>query len=337
MIFSCYKNASCGYYTRLPMDTKFWKYRTGKISSTELDNLVEWMEDSSDLELRSVLEQEWNNFASATSLSKEKVEALRPTVCKNTRRNFTNHFTAIAACVLLLICVGLGLHVTSIKNDIETLTANEVVISAGDEGQSTIELPDGSKVKLNARSSVRYNTDFGIDERRVILEGEGFFDVKKNPDTRFVVTAPGMEVAVHGTKFNIYAYPDREFSEMSLLEGSVTLYSGESTIKVAPNEKVCIDRCTGRVNLRKTDNKVETAWLKKTLVFMHEPLYRVVDMLERRFGVHIECSDEISMSDIYTGTFRDRSIYDILEVLKMHYGFTYEADNNRITIKTNNN
>jgi ferric-dicitrate binding protein FerR (iron transport regulator) len=192
-------------------------------------------------------------------------------------------------------------------------------------------------VKLNARSTITYNTDFGVDERRVILEGEGFFDVKKNPDTRFVVTAPGMEVAVHGTKFNIYAYPDREFSEMSLLEGSVTLYSGESALKVAPNEKVYIDRCTGRVNLRKTDNKVETACLKKTLVFMHEPLYRVVDMLERRFGVHIECSDEISMSDIYTGTFRDRSIYDILEVLRMHYGFIYEVENNRITIRTNNN
>lgn len=319
------------------MDTKFLKYRTGKISSSEFDNLAEWMEDSSDLELRSVLEREWNEFTSASSLSKEKMESLRPVVCKNIRSSRLSRCAGIAAGLLLLVCIGLGIYAASIKTEMETLTANEVVISAGDEGQSTIELPDGSKVKLNARSTITYNTDFGVDERRIVLEGEGFFDVRKDPDTRFVVTAPGMEVAVHGTKFNIYAYPDKEFSEMSLLEGSVTLYSGESAIKVAPNEKVCIDRTTGRVNLRKTDNKVETAWLKKTLVFMHEPLYKVVDILERRFGVHIECSDEISLSDIYTGTFRDRSIYDILEVLRMHYGFVYKVDNNRITIRTINN
>lgn len=319
------------------MKTKLRKYRTGRISSTEFDDLAKWIEDASDLELRSVLEQEWNEFTSADTLSKEKMESLRPVVSKTARTKIITCLASIAACVLLFICIGLGFYVVSIKTDVDALAANEVVISAGDEGQSTIELPDGSKVRLNARSSITYNADFGIDERRVVLEGEGFFDVKKDPDTRFVVTAPGMEVVVHGTKFNIYAYPDREFSEMSLLEGSVTLYSGESAIKVAPNEKVSIDRCTGRVNLSKTDNKVETAWLKKTLVFMHEPLYRVVDVLERRFGVQIECSDEICLSDIYTGTFRDRSIYDILEVLKMHYGFTYEADNNRITIKTNNN
>ena len=216
------------------MNTKLWKYRTGRISSTEFDDLAKWIEDASDLELRSVLEQEWNEFTSADTLSKEKMESLRPVVSKTTRTKIVTCMASIAACVLLFICIGLGFYVVSIKTDVDALAANEVVISAGDEGQSTIELPDGSKVRLNARSSITYNADFGIDERRVVLEGEGFFDVKKDLDTRFVVTAPGMEVVVHGTKFNIYAYPDREFSEMSLLEGSVTYLLHQEVAELRP-------------------------------------------------------------------------------------------------------
>ena len=55
------------------MNTKLWKYRTGRISSTEFDDLAKWIEDASDLELRSVLEQEWNEFTSADTLSKDGV------------------------------------------------------------------------------------------------------------------------------------------------------------------------------------------------------------------------------------------------------------------------
>ena len=113
------------------MDTKFLKYRTGKISSSEFDNLAEWMEDSSDLELRSVLEREWNEFTSADTLSKEKMESLRPVVSKTARAKIITCLASIAACVLLFICIGLGFYVVSIKTDVDALAANEVVISAG--------------------------------------------------------------------------------------------------------------------------------------------------------------------------------------------------------------
>jgi len=238
----------------------------------------------------------------------------------------------IAACLMFVLALGLSFKLADARKDIRSLSAKEVTVSAGSEGQSSVTLPDGSVVRLNARSSISYNSDFSVSGRRVKVEGEAYFDVRKDI-SEFVVSAQGMEINVHGTKFNVYAYPECDFSEMSLIEGSVTLRSGESEFKVAPNEKVCVDRCTGRVNLMQTDNEVETAWLKKTLTFMHEPLYKVIDKLERRFGVIIECSDDISLSDIYTGTFKDRSITDILDVLKIHYGFTYETDDNRIKIR----
>lgn len=315
------------------MNTLLEKYKSGKISVEEFDDLSDMIQTVPDDELRLAIGQDWNAFASASSLSKEKKDFLYPIKERKISRRLSVIVTGIAAAFLLCVSIGLGLRIKEINKEVDSLAVNAVTFSAGTEGSSTVTLPDGSVVRLNARSSITYNSDFGIRDRRVRIDGEGFFDVAKGKDKAFIVDAPGMEITVHGTRFNVYAYSERDFVEMSLIEGSVSLRSGESSVLVAPNEKVCIDRCTGRMNLMQTDNEVETAWLKKTLVFMHEPLYKVIDILERRFGVQIECCEGISLSDIYTGTFKDRSIKDILEVLKIHYGFVYEIDDSKITIR----
>lgn len=316
------------------MKTLFEKYRSGRISLEEFESLSKSMDSAADSEIRSMFEQEWNDFTSDMPLSEDKKESLYPVVIgKSQRRSRYHIYISVAACLMFVFALGITLKFFDAREEIQSLSAKEVTVTAGSDGQSFVTLPDGSTVRLNVRSSISYNSDFSVSDRRVRVEGEAFFDVKKDGHTKFVVSSENMEITVHGTKFNVYAYPECDFAEMSLVEGSVTLRSGESEIKVAPNEKVCIDRCTGRMNLMQTDNEVETAWLKKTLTFMHEPLYKVIDKLERRFGVTIECSDSISLSDIYTGTFKDRSITDILDVLKIHYGFTYETDENVITIK----
>jgi ferric-dicitrate binding protein FerR (iron transport regulator) len=81
-----------------------------------------------------------------------------------------------------------------------------------------------------------------------------------------------------------------------------------------------------------TDNEIETLWLHDRIVFINDPLYKVFDVLQRCFGVQIECSDNVNLSDRYTATFKDKRISDILEVIKMHYGFSYEHDGHIIRI-----
>ena len=316
------------------MSTLLEKYRSGKITAEEMDLLSKELEQISDNELKAMLEQEWEGFTSACALTNEKMNTMFPAVRTQRNRSILHVYLGIAASVLLILAVGLGLHIADIHRGLGQMTASEVRFASND-GASTVTLPDGSTVRLNARSHLSYRSDFGVSDRVVEIEGEGFFDVAKDSEKEFVVKAQGMEVIVHGTRFNVYAYPESDFSEMSLVEGSVSLRSGESVVKVSPNEKVCIDRCTGRMNLIATDNELETAWLKKTMVFMHEPLYKVIDKLERRFGMQIECSDGISLSDIYTGTFKDRNIIDILDILKMHYGFDYTIEENHIQITHN--
>ena len=305
------------------------KYREGNISPEEFDRLSSMVSASSDGELSRLMQEDWQDFSSALMPPDRKKVRIRTYFSGRSRIQV---WASAAAGLLFMVSAGLGLMLAVSEKEKEYLASREVTLSAGETGLSSVMLPDGTKVILNARSSITYPSDFGLRSRSVSISGQGFFDVAKDASKEFTVEAPGMEITVHGTKFNVYAYPDAEVSEMSLVEGSVSLRSGETVIDVAPNEKVCVTRSTGRMNLMKTDNSVETVWLSDRIVFINDPLYKVFDVLRRCFGVEIECTDDINLSDRYTGTFRDRRLGDILEILKMHYGFVYEYDGRHIEI-----
>ncbi|MCM1502375.1 MAG: DUF4974 domain-containing protein [Bacteroidales bacterium] len=299
------------------------KYRTGNISVGEFDTLSAMVDRADDEYLSGLLREEWDAFPVGGNAGKGG------RLSRLLRR--TGFWTGIAACLLLAVSTVLSVRLVQTGTVQRRMASREVTVRAGNDGQSSIVLPDGTDVVLNARSSITYPSDFGNTSRRVTMSGEGFFDVRKDTSCEFVVCAPGMEITVHGTKFNVYAYPESEFSEMSLVEGSVSLRTGDTVIPVSPKEKVNVSRCTGRFSVSRTDNELETAWMKDRIVFVHEPLSHVVDILERRFGVQISC-DGISLSDRYTGTFKDRSITDILDILRMHYGFSYQIKDNHIIL-----
>lgn len=309
------------------MKTLLDRYRTGNITPEELDKLSALVEDTSDDILADILGEEWKTY---TLQSPHTVTQGRRPVW-----HIAGRWLGIAASLLVIATVSLGISYLNADRKIRQLASYEVTFASGNDGQSAVTLPDGTSVILNARSSITYPADFGMKNRHVTMTGEGFFDVAKDPDNEFTLSAPGMDITVHGTRFNVYAYPESDVSEMSLVEGSVSVRTGDSVTKVRPNEKVCLTRSTGRVNLLKTDNDIETLWMKDRIIFIHEPLYKVFDVLQRCFGVQIECSENISLSDRYTGTFKDRKITDILEILKMHYGFSYEYRDNHITITHN--
>lgn len=307
------------------MKTLLNKYRKGNITPEEFDRLSSMVEGVSDDVLSSILEEEWNSCTTShPALTRKRLSGSR-----------TNAWVGIAASLLVIATLSLGILYSDADRRIGQIASNEVIFVSGKEGQSTVTLPDGTNVTLNARSSITYPADFGLRNRHVTMTGEGFFDVARDPENEFTVSAPGMDIVVHGTRFNVYAYPESDISEMALVEGSVSVRTGDSVIKVKPNEKVCLTRSTGRVNLMKTDNAIETLWLEDSMVFINEPLYKVFDVLQRCYGVHIECSEKISLSDRYTGAFKGEKITYILEILKIHYGFSYECEDDHIKITHN--
>lgn len=319
------------------------KFRSGDMTSEELQDLKSLMETTSDQELRDILMSEWDKFDHYSPLPDEKVEKLYEKMNikgGNVHRNrvsLKNYWMQIAASILFIIAGSLTVLTYMQNKTISSLAEQNVVIRSGDYGKSLVTLPDGTIVYLNAKSSLTYSQDFGRESRNVALSGEGFFEVKKDIKKQFTVKTGYMDITVLGTKFNVYAYQDKDIVEMSLVEGCVniaTVLPPYKNINVKPNEKVTYYKKTGELKHESTSNEAETAWMKKELVFRSEKLENVFSCLSRKFAVSFNVEDESLLDDIYTGTFEDENIESILKVLKTHYKFDYQNEDGIITIQS---
>ena len=293
------------------------KFRSGDITPAEFQDLRTRMDTISDVELKHLLETEWEEFEDHSPLSEEKMKTLYEGLhirSEEVKPRFTlkRYWMQIAASLLLLIAGSLTVLPFMQRNEINALAEQNVVIRSGDYGKSLVTLPDGTIVHLNAKSSLTYSQDFGRNDRKVALSGEGFFEVKKDTETKDIV-------------------------EMSLVEGSVDVTTSRppyQSIRVKPNEKVVYNKRTGNLLHERTSNKMETAWMNKELVFRSERLEDVFRCLSRKFAVTFSVDDETLLNDVYTGTFDDENVESIMRVLKYHYKFKYTNEDGVISIQT---
>lgn len=318
------------------------KFQSGNLSLSDFKELVSTVNDSSDQELEDFFFEEWNKFDTYPSLSQEKIDSLYCHLHKKMKISpfykITRHWGQIAASILLLFASGLTILYYIQHQELQTLAEQDVIVRSGDSGTSQVSLPDGTLVRLNANSSLTYQQNFGQNNRKVKLSGEGYFEVKKNTEKKFIVNTGYIDVTVLGTKFNLYAYEDKDIIEMALVEGHVNVSTSKppyQTICVKPNEKVTYNKYDNKLNIEKTTTKIETAWLNKELVFREEKLENVFQCLSRKFRVKFSIDSSISVDDVYNGAFDDEKIEDILEVLKIHYGFNYTVKDGKINIRMN--
>lgn len=316
------------------------KFHSNEISLEEFRELIDRADSITDKELHAMLQAHWDEYENYKDLSPEKMDALYSRLQIRSRSplfiKIKRHWLQIAASLLLLLASGTTAMFYVQRNEFRELTEQNVIIRSGDSGPSSVLLPDGTKVRLNKQSSLTYQRDFGRKERKVTLSGEGYFEVKRNVKKQFIVNTGFMDVAVLGTTFNVYAYENKDFLEMALIEGSVRVTANRppyKVIEVKPNEKVTYNKRTGELNLAQSSNKVETAWLQKQMVFRHDKLQDVFDCLARKFGVTFVTNNEQLLQDVYTGVFDDENIDHILRVLQLHYGFEYKIDDTEISIE----
>jgi ferric-dicitrate binding protein FerR (iron transport regulator) len=143
-------------------------------------------------------------------------------------------------------------------------------------------LPDGTKVILNAASSIKYPSSFlGAINRKVELTGEAYFEVAKDKVHPFLVYSKGQTVEVLGTHFNISAYPDDNLSKTTLLEGSVKI----NNQLLKPNEQFIRSATTEQIVAVNTDEAV--AWTQGYFMFNDEPLENILSRISRWYNVEI--------------------------------------------------
>jgi hypothetical protein len=182
------------------------------------------------------------------------------------------------------------------KSGSQEESMNKVIVSYGKK--SMIVLSDGTKVWLNAGSQLTYPAVFLNKDRKVTLIGEAFFDVAKNPQRPFIVSASDLSVHVLGTRFDISAYPEDKVIQTVLEEGKVNLkYSGngifnrENVVEMNPNQMVVYDKSLGEASSEMVDVSKYVSWKDGMLEFDKVDLGRALMPVERFYNVKIHLSE----------------------------------------------
>src|SRR5690606_13240443 len=155
-----------------------------------------------------------------------------------------------------------------LENASAPLTYNTITTPRG--GQYMVVLPDGTKVWLNAASSLRFPTAFTGKERRVELSGEAYFEVAKS-GIPFLVNSAGQQIEVLGTHFNVMAYEDEASIKTTLLEGSVKVSNMKSQIShlLRPGQQSSLSR-DGSLKVTEVNTEEAAAWKNGYFIFANE-------------------------------------------------------------------
>lgn len=186
-------------------------------------------------------------------------------------------------------------------------------------GQYQLILSDGTKVWLNAASSLRYPTSFSGKERRVELTGEGYFEVKHDPTKPFFVTSGSMNVKVLGTHFNINAYTDEDAVKTTLLQGSVEINTADQSTRLVPGDQAqIINKENDRskiIKVKNIDTDQVIAWKNGYFSFNDNNIQSVMRQLSKWYDIDVTYNGTISNETFSGKVYRNTSLKNVLEIL----------------------
>ncbi|OQP64042.1 hypothetical protein A3860_21745 [Niastella vici] len=215
--------------------------------------------------------------------------------------------------------------------------------------QQQLVLSDGTRIWLNAESSIRFPTAFAPDIREVEITGEVYFEVSKNPAAPFMVNVNGMQVQVLGTHFNINAYPNEEAIATTLLEGRVKVVNRQSALPpdhpgggnrqsaiLRPGQQAILSqasRSTQPIAVHTVDVDQVVAWKNGIQAFESADIKMIMRQVERWYDIDVEFKGAMP-ARTFTGEIpRSANLSELLklfEVAKIH--FSMDTQKKKLTV-----
>jgi len=214
-------------------------------------------------------------------------------------------------------------------NTREPLLFNTIATARANQYQ--LVLSDGSKVWLNAASSIRFPAAFKGSERKVEITGEAYFEVAKNPSMPFKVEVNGAEIEVLGTHFNVNAYTDESTVRTTLLEGAVKVKKQGTSQLLAPGQQARL-AATGEITvLKNVDTGIETAWKDGYFWFNNTDIYMLMRQVSRWYDVEVDFKGQIT-EDGFSGKIpRSVPLSKLLQVLEQ-YEIHFKIEGKKIMV-----
>jgi ferric-dicitrate binding protein FerR (iron transport regulator) len=317
--------------------TKFFQKT---ITQEELSKLNNWLKEDTENE---VLLSEAYNIYSVThyppqpfspdiEMAWKKIDK-RLSPARTAKKNLFGKikYAAAVAAVFAVALSYIWLNNESKKSQTAQLHT-EIVTPMGQK--TMVILPDSSIVWLNSGSSLKYNGDFNLKERKVVLKGEGYFEVKKNTSKRFRVKTGMLNVDVYGTAFNIKNHGDDNFQEITVAHGRVGISDINGEIKqLTRGDQALVNKDLNTITFRKSVPDVVSAWRNNELIFDNTPLEEVIKYMERWYGVNITIDVAMKGKHNYTFKIKTESLREMLEMMKVMTPLEYEINGQDVKIR----
>ena len=329
------------------IDELIANYLTEGLDKNALDELKTWIAASAENQQYFIRQREiWFSAVSREAVSvydkdkafenfRNRVESQKE-IQSTSRRGFSLsalwRYAAVVAIIIAVGCISYWQGEVNVKD-----TFADISVEAPLGSKTKLYLPDGTLVWLNAGSRMTYSQGFGVDNRKVELEGEGYFEVKRNEKIPFFVKTKDLQLQVLGTKFNFRDYPEDHEVVVSLLEGKVGLKSllrEEKEAVLSPDERAVLNKANGLLTVESVTASNASQWTDGYLFFDEELLPDIAKELERSYNVKIHIANDSLKTFRFYGNFvrREQNIQEVLEALASTEKMQYKIEERNITI-----
>lgn len=329
------------------IDELIANYLTEGLDKNALDELKTWIAASAENQQYFIRQREiWFSAVSREAASvydkdkafenfRNRVESQKE-IQSTSRRGFSLsalwRYAAVVAIIIAVGCISYWQGEVNVKD-----TFADISVEAPLGSKTKLYLPDGTLVWLNAGSRMTYSQGFGVDNRKVELEGEGYFEVKRNEKIPFFVKTKDLQLQVLGTKFNFRDYPEDHKVVVSLLEGKVglnNLLREEKEAVLSPDERAVLNKANGLLTVESVTASNASQWTDGYLFFDEELLPDIAKELERSYNVKIHIANDSLKTFRFYGNFvrREQNIQEVLEALASTEKMQYKIEERNITI-----
>lgn len=244
-------------------------------------------------------------------------------------------YLSIAAIVTLLIACTLFFYYQTPEHP----QTAWLEVTAVPGAKTRLELSDSSVIVLNSHATIRYPQLFSGDTRTVHFSGEAMFNIKSDKKKPFVVSINSMEIKVLGTQFNVVARSDSETVEMTLLEGSIGVFTENNRTSVPdlilkPDQQAVYHKESGKLAVKDVNAAFYASWVSGDFIFRNNTLEEIMQILGRAFDttIHIE-GEALKAKKMQAQFIHQESLDEILSILQISARYTYKKEKGEIYIK----
>lgn len=199
-----------------------------------------------------------------------------------------------------------------------------------------VQLLDGTKIKLNSGSTLRYPLRIDSGKMLLTLRGEGYFDVAKMDDRKFIVEIPGRglskqyQIEVLGTEFNIKAYEADSESQATLFTGAIQAHiAGEQTVGLQPSQQLSVSH---EVFVSDANIMAARAWMNHVFYFENAGLDQLCREISRWYNTEIVYDRTLEDLKFYVNISKDKSLNEVLDILRQHNEIKIRLTKDKVTI-----